>query len=321
MLKKSLSPNVHRSTDKLKLLNRFQLITLTLLHRNQYLEADSAQPVISFPALTLTIMAPTSTLSFKCAVITGGYSGLGLAMAKSLIKQGKKVILVGRSGDKAKSTAKEIGALDSYTLDTGDIRNISDFVALVINQHPEVDCLINNAGVQRPFQVLGPDYDFDLNEADQEIDINIRGPMHLTLGFLKHLDKLGNGGVIMNVSSVLGYNPTSVVNPVYNGTKAWVHFFSTNIRTQLAQAGSKVKVVEIVPPTVETDLHRERKDPDDNKKSKGNKAAMTVDEFIADVEEGWKQNKDVIPAGMGKELVKRWYDAYGESYQKATGGS
>ncbi len=219
-------------------------------------------------------MAPVSTLSFKCAVITGGYSGLGLAMAKSLIKQDKKVILVGRSGDKAKSTAQEIGALDAYTLDTGSISHIKSFVDLVIKQHPEVDCLINNAGVQRPFQVLGPDYGFDLDKADQEIDINIRGPMHLTLGFLKHFNSLPDGGVIMNVSSVLGYNPISVVNPVYNGTKAWIHFFSTNVRTQLAQADSKVKMVEIVPPTVETALHRERKDQDDNRKSKGNKAAL-----------------------------------------------
>jgi len=266
-------------------------------------------------------MAPASTLSFKCAVITGGYAGLGLAMAKSLIKQGKSVILVGRTGEKAETTAKEIGALDSYELDTGEISEIPDFVAMVIKDHPEVDCLINNAGVQRPFQVLGPDYGFDLDKADQEIDINIRGPMHLTLGFLKHFNSLENGGVIMNVSSVLGFNPTSVVNPVYNGTKAWLHFFSTNIRTQLQQAGSKVKVVEIVPPTVETDLHRERKDPDDNKKSKGNKSAMSVDEFIADVEAGWKEDKDTIPAGPAKAVVAKWFDAYGEGYQKAVGGS
>ena len=54
----------------------------------------------------------------------------------------------------------------------------------------------------------------------------------------------------MNVSSVLGYNPTSLINPVYNGTKAWVHFFSMTLRSQLQQAGSKVKVIEILSPSV-----------------------------------------------------------------------
>lgn len=265
-------------------------------------------------------MAPSSTLGFKCAVVTGGYSGLGLAMAKSLIKEGKKVILVGRTKEKAEKTAKEIGALDSYTLDTGDISAIPSFIERVIKDHPEVDCLINNAGVQRPFQALGPDYGFDLDKADEEVNINIRGPMHLCIGFLKHFDANANGACIMNVSSVLGFNPVSVVNPVYNGSKAWVHFFTTNLRTQLAQAGSKVKVVEIVPPTVETDLHRERKNPDDNKKSGGNDSAMTVDDFIADVEAGWKEDKETIPAGPAKEVVKKWFDAYGEAYAKATSG-
>jgi short-subunit dehydrogenase involved in D-alanine esterification of teichoic acids len=144
--------------------------------------------------------------------------------------------------------------------------------------------------------------------------------MHLTLGFLPHFNEKPNGGVIMNVSSVLGYNPTSVVNPVYNGTKAWVHFFSTNIRTQLQQVGSKVRVIEIVPPTVETDLHRERTDPDDNKKSKGNKSAMSIDEFIKDVENGWREDKDTIPAGPAKGAVDKWFDTYGEGYQKAVSG-
>jgi short-subunit dehydrogenase involved in D-alanine esterification of teichoic acids len=139
----------------------------------------------------------------------------------------------------------------------------------VIKDHPKVDCLINNAGVQRPFQVLGPDYDFDLAKADQEIGINIRGPLHLSLAFLPHFNGQPHGGVIMNVSSVLGFLPYSVINPVYNGTKAWVQMFSMNLRTQLAQAGSQIRVVEIVPPSVGTDLHRERMDPDDNKRAKG----------------------------------------------------
>ena len=124
----------------------------------------------------------------------------------------------------------------------------------------------------------------------------------------------------MNVSSVLGYLPSSVVNPVYNGTKSWLHMFSMNIRTQLQQAGSKVKIVEIVPPAVETDLHRERKDPNDNKKSGGNKAALTVEEFMQEVEKGWSENQDTISAGTGHDLVNKWFIAYGEGYAKATGG-
>ena len=166
---------------------------------------------------------------------------------------------------------------------------------------------------------MGPDYGFDLSQADQEIDTNIRGPMHLSVGLVSHFNGLPNGGVIMNVSSVLGYNPVSLVNPVYNGTKAWVHLFTMNLRTQLRQAGSKIKVVEIVPPTVETALHRERKDPNDNKKVHGNSAALSVPEFIEQIQDGWKKDKDTCAAGIGHEMVEKWYGAYGEAYAKAGG--
>jgi len=108
--------------------------------------------------------------------------------------------------------------------------------------------------------------------------------------------------------------PFSIVNPVYNGTKAWVHFWTMNLRTQLKD--SKVKVVEIVPPTVATDLHRDRSNPDDNKKE-NNQSALSVDEFMEFVTKGWEQDKETIGAGMGVDLVEKWQDAFGEQYGKA----
>lgn len=131
-----------------------------------------------------------------------------------------------------------------YVLDTGKTSEIAAFVKKIIAEHPEVDCLINNAGVQRPLDVN----DFALDKADQEIAINISGPMHLAIGFLDHF-KTKKAAVIMNVSSVLGYIPFSIINPVYNGTKAWVHFWTMNLRSQLKES-ENIKIVEIVPPTV-----------------------------------------------------------------------
>jgi short-subunit dehydrogenase involved in D-alanine esterification of teichoic acids len=264
-------------------------------------------------------MAPVATLSFRCALVTGGGGGLGRAMAETLIGMGKEVIIAGRTEASLKKTADEIGAKDYYVLDVSDIESVQPFVDRIIAAHPELDCLINNAGVQRPFQILGPDYNFDLGKADQEINTNIRGPMHLAVSLIPHFNKKESGAVIMNVSSVLGYSPFSLVNPVYNGTKAWVHFFTMNLRSQLRIAGSKIKVVEIVPPTVSTALHRERKDPQDNTKEHGNDAALSVPEFMKEVKAGWEADKDNCPAGVGHELVEKWYGAFGESYTKAGG--
>jgi short-subunit dehydrogenase involved in D-alanine esterification of teichoic acids len=95
--------------------------------------------------------------------------------------------------------------------------------------------LINNAGVQRPLDVN----DFDLSKADQEIDINIRGLMHLAIGFLPHF-KTKPSATIMNDSSVLGFIPFSIISPVYSAAKVWVHFWTMNLRTQLK--GSNIKV-------------------------------------------------------------------------------
>lgn len=179
--------------------------------------------------------------------------------------------------------------------------------------------------MQRPFEIPGSnfsngDYSFDLAKADQEIDTNIRGPMHLAISLLPHFTSLPSGkqGVIINVSSVLGFAPTSLINCVYNGTKSFMHFFTMNMRAQLAKNKTKVKVIEIVPPTVATDLHRERTDPNDNKKS-SNPAALELPEFMTEIEEGLKDGSDTISAGPGKKLVQMWEDSMGQYYREKTG--
>ncbi|CZS97335.1 related to oxidoreductase [Rhynchosporium graminicola] len=258
-------------------------------------------------------MAP-KTLAFKCALVTGGGGGIGLAMSKHLISLDIKVIIVGRTEKTLAEAAKELGN-DTvyYVLDTGNIPAIQDFCQKVIQEHPEVDCLINNAAVQKPLDINK----FDLESADQEIDINIRGPMHLTIGFLEHF-KSKPAATIMNISSLLGYIPTSIINPVYNATKAWMHFWTMNLRTQLAndERGKNIKVVEIAPPTVATNLHRDREDPDDNKKE-NNKKSLSLPEFMEFVAKGWKKDQDTIGAGMAQGVVAQWYETFGQDYEEA----
>jgi short-subunit dehydrogenase involved in D-alanine esterification of teichoic acids len=258
-------------------------------------------------------------LGFKCAVVTGGAGGIGKAISQYFISKGKKVIIAGRTESKLQQTAQEIGAAAYYVLDTGKVADIPAFVEQITRDHPDLDCLVNNAGVQRPLKIL-EDRDF-LAKADQEIDINIRGPMHLTLGLLPHFRSKAEGALIVNVSSVLGFVPFSVINPVYNGTKAWLHFWSMNLRTQLQHADTgNIRVVEIAPPTVATDLHRERENPDDNKKEH-NPDALSVDEFMEEVAARLEKGEDTIGAGMSAGIVEKWYDQFGEEYSKrATGG-
>ncbi|KAJ3533232.1 hypothetical protein NM208_g650 [Fusarium decemcellulare] len=261
-------------------------------------------------------MSQSDSLSFKCAVITGGAGGIGRAMAGYFISKGKKVLIAGRTESKLKSTVKEIGAAGYYVLDTGITSDILPFIKKITLDHPDLDCLVNNAGVQQPIQVLKDD-DF-LQKADQEIDINIRGPMHLAVGLLPHLQSKPDT-MIINVSSTLGFVPFSIINPVYNGTKAWLHFWSMNLRTQLKNGGSKVKVVEIAPPMVATDLHRERENPDDNKKEY-NENTMTIKEFMDEVTVKLEKGDETIGAGSSNESINKWFEAFGEQYNKAAAG-
>ncbi|KAM0271884.1 hypothetical protein ACHAQH_008947 [Verticillium albo-atrum] len=263
----------------------------------------------------------TRTLDFTCALITGGAGGIGKALAIHLISKGKKVILAGRTESKLKATSNDVGATAYYVLDTGVTSSIPSFAKRLTSDHPDLDCLINNAGVQRPLTIASSasePADF-LSKADQEIDINIRGPMHLTLALLSHLQSKP-AATIMNVSSALGFIPFSVINPVYNGTKAWLHFWTMNLRTQLRQAGSSVRVVEIAPPMVETDLHREREDPDDNKKS-NSPWAMSIDEFMEVVAEKLDAGEEMIAPGMAEGIVGQWYDDFGPKYREMSGES
>ncbi|KAF2836006.1 NAD(P)-binding protein [Patellaria atrata CBS 101060] len=260
-------------------------------------------------------MSPRN-LKFRCALVTGGAGGIGRAISEYFISQGKKVIIAGRTESKLKETAQAIGAAGYYLIDTGDIANIPSFIRNVISENPDVDCLVNNAGVQKPLSYLEDKPEDILQKADQEIDINVRGPLHLSVSILEHFKSQPNGGVIMNVSSALGIIPFNVVNPVYNATKAWIHFFTMNLRTQLQE--SNVRVVEIVPPLVESDLHRERSDPDDNKKAM-NPVALSMEEFMNCIIKGLEEDKTIVSAGMGQKVVDRWYREFGTDYAKAVG--
>jgi short-subunit dehydrogenase involved in D-alanine esterification of teichoic acids len=185
-------------------------------------------------------------------------------------------------------------------------------VKKITGEHPDLDCIINNAGVQKPLSVTKMSQKEFLSKAEQDIAINVRGPMHLVMHLLPHF-RQKESTVIMNVSSALGFIPISIVNPVYNAAKAWLHFFSMNLRTQLK--GTAVKVVEVVPPMVATDLHRDREDSDDNKKEKSPNT-LTVGEFMSYVIKCWGNGTDTVGAGMSEGVIDKWSKAFGGFYEK-----
>jgi uncharacterized oxidoreductase len=119
----------------------------------------------------------------------------------------------------------------------------------VLTQFPELDTLVNNAGIMRN---LNFGRDSSLNDVAREIEINLSGPVRMVDQFLPHL-KTRKCALIVNVSSGLAFIPFPAA-PVYCATKAAIHSFTQSLRVQLD--GTSVTVIELAPPACETPLLR-----------------------------------------------------------------
>lgn len=187
-------------------------------------------------------------LSNNSVLITGGASGIGLALARRLIDLGNTVIVCGRDRRRLDAAQAQVPGLTTLRADLADARQREALVESVLAIAPGLDLLINNAGIQRRGSFAGDDAGWPTRAA--EIAINLEAPIHLTALLLPHLLARPHA-TIVNVSSGLAFLPLKFL-PVYTATKAGLHAFTVALRADLADR--QVRVVEIVPPAVDTDL-------------------------------------------------------------------
>ena len=177
-------------------------------------------------------------------LITGGGSGIGKAMAEALHARGARVIIAGRRREALEAVAAANPGMAFETLDVADPAAIAAFAARVVETHPDLNVLINNAGV------MTAEDEIDLAVAEQTIAINLLGPIRLTAALLPHL-KSKPAATVVNVTSGLAFVPLTST-PTYSATKAALRSWSQSLRHQLA--GTSVQVIEWAPPAVATDL-------------------------------------------------------------------
>jgi uncharacterized oxidoreductase len=189
-------------------------------------------------------------LENRTVLITGGTSGIGLELAKQLHQRGNKVIVTGRDQAKLDAVERALPGVRTLKSDVSDPGAIAALHDSVIAQFPQLDTLINNAGIMRNLNFSG---DRDLNDVTREIEINLSGPVRMVQQFLPRL-KTRNDALIVNVSSGLAFIPFPA-SPVYCATKAAIHSFTQSLRVQLE--GTSVTVIELAPPAVETPLLRD----------------------------------------------------------------
>lgn len=182
-------------------------------------------------------------------MITGGSEGIGYGLAKRFLAAGSKVLVTGRNRLKLEKAADELPGLQIYVNDIGDPAQREALAAYIHTVMPDLNILINNAGIQRRVSLAADQAEWADRQA--EIDILLSAPVHLSHLLIPLLLKGNRTGLIVNVTSAGAYIP-QVFAPVYSACKAALHSYTMTLRHSLAQTLCSVK--EIIPPAVQTAL-------------------------------------------------------------------
>lgn len=183
-------------------------------------------------------------------LITGGATGIGLSLTEVLLREGNEIIICGRREQKLLEAKSKFPKLNVKTCNIADTEERKALFRWTTENFPKVNVLINNAGIQRQIDLKkGIE---ELENREDEIETNLRAPIHLSALFIPHLTKQPEAAII-NVSSGLGFIPIAIM-PVYCATKAAIHSFTWSLRHQLKE--TPIKVFEIIPPTVDTELDK-----------------------------------------------------------------
>jgi uncharacterized oxidoreductase len=182
-------------------------------------------------------------LSGNTILITGGATGIGLELAAALVARDNEVIICGRREDRLDAAKQREPKLHTRVADVRDSRALAGWV---VEAFPSLNVLVNNAGLQHAFDFTSPDF----SKASDEIAINLLAPIELSAMLLPHLSQQTNAAII-NVTSGLAFAPIARM-PIYCATKAALHSVTMSMRHQLRH--TSVRVVEVIPPIVATEL-------------------------------------------------------------------
>jgi uncharacterized oxidoreductase len=186
-------------------------------------------------------------LAGNTVLITGGASGIGLALAARFLEAGSEVVVCGRRLERLSEAQAAHPALKAFASDVTRAEEREDLYRWAVTEFPALNVLVNNAGIQRRIQLAEPE---EWDATHEELAINLEAPIHLSRLFVPHLLSQERPAIV-NVTSGLSFVPLASV-PVYCATKAALHSFTLSLRHQLA--GTPIQVVEIIPPATNTDL-------------------------------------------------------------------
>ncbi len=187
-------------------------------------------------------------LSGNTILITGGATGIGLALAQGFLQRENRVIICGRRQDKLDEAREVSPGLISYRCDISDESDRLGLLESLKRDGHAINVLINNAAVLRTYDLCDLDQ-LDLATAERDLAINFFGPVNLTTLFLPML-KEQRDPVILNISSPGGVVPVAKL-PFYCASKAALNAYTDSLRHQL---DGDVQVITLYPPTTDTPM-------------------------------------------------------------------
>ncbi|MDJ1494817.1 SDR family NAD(P)-dependent oxidoreductase [Cytophagaceae bacterium DM2B3-1] len=223
-------------------------------------------------------------------LITGGTSGIGLEFVKQLTQQRANIIITGRNLDKLNETKRQFPQVAIFQSDVSNPKDIEALYQKVTRQFPDLNIIINNAGIMRNLSLH--DTSMSLENITAELDIDLSGVIQMNHQFLPHL-KTQQSAAIVNISSGLAFIPFPV-SPIYSAAKAGLHAYTRVLRLQLKN--TPVKVFEIAPPATDTslgDAFTGLVDPSMN---------MKVDKMVSQSIQGLLKDNLEIKPGMSKMM-------------------
>ncbi|MCX2492842.1 SDR family NAD(P)-dependent oxidoreductase [Pedobacter sp. PF22-3] len=188
----------------------------------------------------------------KTILITGGGSGIGFEIAKLLSEKGNKIIIVGRTESKLQNAVEKLSNVIAVRCDINSEHDVSNLIALVTSEHPELSVLINNAG--RAFAYMHDENASAFEKSTEEFATNYFSVIRLTERLLPLL-KSQPEGAIVNVSSISAITPSANL-PTYSDSKVALHSYTLSLRHTLAK-NTSIKVFELMPPLVDTEFSKE----------------------------------------------------------------
>ncbi|MEK4056946.1 SDR family oxidoreductase [Paenibacillus sp. FSL F4-0087] len=201
-----------------------------------------------------------SNIAGKVVILTGASSGIGEATAKVLASKGANLVLAARREERLEQLQREIQNNGGHAIikptDVTSHTQMEDLAEYALSEFEKIDVLINNAGIM-PQAFL---FKKKVDEWDNMIDVNIKGVLYAIAAVLPSMREQKSGH-ILNLSSVAGHN----IYPggtVYCGTKHAVTAISEGLRQEEAMSGTNIRVTNISPGAVSSELLETTSDPE-----------------------------------------------------------